>query len=94
MIFSQSITWIWETYDWYLSDKTSVEQRKYFLYLNIIYIGSDIHTSVYDKRDDFGFPIVNFSWLSGDVPRLPSTVFTFPSLLNLLGLKYRFRFPF
>ena len=30
------------------------------------------HTSVYDKRDDFGFPIVNFPWLSGDVPRLPS----------------------
>ena len=27
---------------------------------------------VYDKRDDFGFPIVNFPWLSGDVPRLPS----------------------
>ena len=32
----------------------------------------DIYTSVYDKRDDFGFPIVNFPWLSGDVPRLPS----------------------
>ena len=40
--------------------------------LNIKVIGSDIHTSVYDKRDDFGFPIVNFPWLSGDVPRLPS----------------------
>ena len=43
-----------------------------FLDLNIKVIGSDIHTSVYDKRDDFGFPIVNFPWLSGDVPRLPS----------------------
>ena len=42
------------------------------LYLNIKVIGSDIHNSVYDKRDDFGFPIVNFPWLSGDVPRLPS----------------------
>ena len=40
--------------------------------LNIKVIGSDIHTSVYDKRDDFGFLIVNFPWLSGDVPRLPS----------------------
>ena len=39
---------------------------------NLIFIGNDIHTSVYDKRDDFGFPIVNFPWLSGDVPRLPS----------------------
>ena len=43
-----------------------------FLDLNIKVTGSDIHTSVYDKRDDFGFPIVNFPWLSGYVPRLPS----------------------
>ena len=34
-------------------------------------VDDDIHTSVYYKRDDFGFPIVNFHWLSGDVPRLP-----------------------
>ena len=39
--------------------------------LNIKVIGSDIHTSVYDKRYDVGFTIVNFPWLSGDVPRLP-----------------------
>ena len=43
-----------------------------FLDLNIKIIGRKIQTSVYDKRDDFGFPIVNFPWLSGDVPRLPS----------------------
>ena len=43
-----------------------------FFDLNIKLIDSDIHTSDYDKRDDFGFPIVNFPWLSGDVPRLPS----------------------
>ena len=41
-------------------------------YLDIKVIGSDFHTSVYDKRDDFGFPIVNFPWLSGSVPRLAS----------------------
>ena len=35
-------------------------------------MGSDVHTSVYDKRDDFGFSIFNFRWLSGDVLRLPS----------------------
>ena len=35
-------------------------------------IGSDVHTSVYDKRDDFGYPIVNFPWLSGDLPCLQS----------------------
>ena len=39
---------------------------------NIKVIGSDVHTSVYDKHDDFGFPIVNFPWFSGDVPRFPS----------------------
>ena len=27
---------------------------------------------VYDNRDDFGFHIVNFPWLSGDHPRFPS----------------------
>ena len=43
-----------------------------FLDLNIIVIGNNIHTNVYDKRDDFGFPIVNFPCLSGNVPRLPS----------------------
>ena len=26
----------------------------------------------YDKRDDFGFDIVNFPFLDGDVPRRPS----------------------
>ena len=31
-----------------------------FLDLNINVIGSEINTSVYDKRADFGFPIVNF----------------------------------
>ena len=32
----------------------------------------NIHTSVYDKRDGFGFPTVNCPWLSADVPELPS----------------------
>ena len=43
-----------------------------FLDLNTKVVDDDIHTSVYDKRDDFGFPIVNFPWLGDDVPRLPS----------------------
>ena len=43
-----------------------------FLDLNMKFIGNKIHTSVYDKYDYFGFPIVNFPWLSGDAPRLPS----------------------
>ena len=72
--YSWSLTYFAE----YISNRTSVEQSKYFrrktpiLDLNIKVIGSDVHTSVYDKRDDFGFPITNFPWLSGDVPRLRS----------------------
>ena len=46
--------------------------KETFLHLNIKVIGSDVYTSVYDKRNDFEFPIVNFPWLSVDVHRLPS----------------------
>ena len=55
-----------------LNKANTSDKETSFLDLNIKVIGSDIHTSVYDKRDNFGFPIVNFQWLSGDVPRLPS----------------------
>ena len=57
-----------------------------FLDLNIKVIGSDIHTSVYDKRDDFGFPIVNFPWLSGDIPRLPSYGIYISQLVRFVGV--------
>ena len=56
-------------------------------------IGSDVKTSLQDKRDNFGFPIVNCPWLSDDVPRsLDShrTVFTLISLLDLLGIALAF----
>ena len=55
-----------------LNKANTSDKETSFLDLNIKVIDNDIHTSVYDKRDDFGFPIVNFPWLSGDVPRLPS----------------------
>ena len=44
----------------------------FVLDLNIKVICCDIHTSVYEKRNDFEFPIINFTWLRGDVLRLPS----------------------
>ena len=31
-----------------------------------------VSSKIYDKRDDFDFEIVNFSFLDGDVPRRPS----------------------
>ena len=55
-----------------MNKANTLGKETYFLDLNIKVIGSNVHTSVYDKRDDFGFPIVNFPWLSGDVPKLPS----------------------
>ena len=55
-----------------LNKANTSDKKTSFLDLHIKIIGSDIHTSVYDKRDDFRFRIVNLPWLSGDVPRLPS----------------------
>ena len=89
-----------------LNKAITSDKETSFLDLNIKVIGSDIYTSVNDKRDDFGFPIVNFPWLSGDVPRLPSygiyisqlvrfarcctSVLDFQVTSKLLTLGYRF----
>ena len=55
-----------------LNKANTSDKETSFLDLNSKVVGSNIHTSVYDKRDYFGFPIVNFPGLSGDVPRLQS----------------------
>ena len=55
-----------------LKKANSSDKETSFLDSNIKVVGNNIHTSVYDKRDDFRLPIVNFPWLSGNVPRLPS----------------------
>ena len=65
-----NMNWV-DTFFFFFAQYTSDKETS-FLYLNIKVIGSYVHTSVYDKRDDFGFPIVNFPWLSGDVPSLLS----------------------
>ena len=44
-----------------------------FLDLHSFSISKDIvSTKIYDKRDDFGYEIVNFPLLDGDVPRSTS----------------------
>ena len=55
-----------------LKKANTSDKETSLLDLNIKVIGSDVQTSVYDKHDDFGFPIVNFPLLSGYIPRLPS----------------------
>ena len=69
---------------------TSDKETSFLDLKNIKVIGSDIHTSVYDKRDDCRFPIVNFPWFSGDVQDSHRTVFTFRSWLDLLGVVLAF----
>ena len=41
-----------------LNKANTSDKETSFLDLNIKVIGSNIHTKVYDKCDDFGFPIV------------------------------------
>ena len=41
-----------------LNKANTSDKETSFLDLNTKVIGNDIHKSVYDKRDDFGFPIV------------------------------------
>ena len=43
-----------------------------FLDLDIRLCDGNLHTKIYDKRDDFSFPIVNYPFLDGDVPMAPS----------------------
>ena len=69
--FEEHIPDIYQTELQFNKANTSDKETS-FLDLNIKVIGNDVHTSVYDKRIDFGFLIVNLPGLSGDVPRLPS----------------------
>ena len=54
-------------------DATESITSAYYLDL-LLLIGKDgqIHTSIYEKRDDFNFNIRNFPFLSSNIPSLPS----------------------
>ena len=43
-----------------------------FLDLNLSITNGIVSSTIYDKRDDFNFEIVNFPFLDGDVYRSPS----------------------
>ena len=43
-----------------------------FLDLHLLISNDIVSTKIYDKRDDYDFEIVNFSFLDGDVPRSTS----------------------
>ena len=40
-----------------------------FLDLHLSIANGFVYSKIYDKRDDFDFDIVNFTFLDGDVPR-------------------------
>ena len=56
-----------------LEIKDTTESTTSAFYLDLLLsIGRDgkLHTSIYDKRDDFNFLITNFSFLSSNIPNL------------------------
>ena len=67
---------------WYLIVSTPDLCTLTYLHLSI---SNDIvSTKIYDKRDDFDFEIVNFSFLDGDVPRSTSYGVYISQLILLL----------
>ena len=58
-----------------LEIKETTESATTASYLDLLLsIGKDgqLHTSLYDKRDDFNFHITNFPWLSSNIPSSPA----------------------
>ena len=57
-----------------LEIKDTTKSRRSAPYLDLLEIDMDgrLNTKVYDKRDDFNFPIVNFPFLSSNIPAAPA----------------------
>ena len=59
---------------WTRDQRHDREQHFCFLPGLLLSIGRDgqLHTSIYDKRDDFNFHITNFPFLSSNIPTSPA----------------------
>ena len=55
-----------------LNKANNSDTKASFLDLDLTISDGVISTKIYDKRDDFDFPIVNYPYLDGDVPRSTS----------------------
>ena len=55
-----------------LNKANSCDTEATFLDLHLSISNDIVSTTIYDKRDDFDFEIVNFQFLDGDVPRSTS----------------------
>ena len=69
--FDQMVDRIYPT-ELQLNRANSSDTEAPFLDLNICISNGTVSTKIYDKRDDFDFDIVNFSFLDGGVPRRTS----------------------
>ena len=69
-----SSTYVHEIYpkELTLTKSNQNSRHKPFLDLDISIENDIFKTKIYDKRDDFDFPIVNFPFLDGDIPIAPS----------------------
>ena len=57
----------------YANTKANTSDTKAaFLALNLSISNGFVSSKIYDKRDDFGFNIINFPFLDGDAPRRSS----------------------
>ena len=75
----------------WIKKKQTVQTKKLLsLILNIKVIGSDIHTNVNDKRDDFGFPIVKSDGWAVTFSGSHRMVLIFRSWQDLLGVVLAF----
>ena len=69
--FEQMVGQIYPT-ELQLNKANSSDTEAPFLDLNLSITNGIVSSKNYDKRDDFNFEIVNFSFLVGDVPSSPS----------------------
>ena len=72
-----------------LEIKDTTESNTSASYLDLLLsIGRDgqLHTSLYDKRDDFDFHITNFPFLSSNIPSSPGYGVLFHNLYHMPGL--------
>ena len=57
-----------------------------FLDLHLYILEGFVSSTIYDKRDNFDFDIVNFSYLDGDVPRTTSCGVYISQLIRFAGV--------
>ena len=69
--FEQMIGQIYPT-ELQLNKANSSDTEAQFLDLNLSITNGIVSSKIYDKRDDFNFETVNYTFLDGDVPRSPS----------------------